>query len=110
MGGIDDMTDSVIDLMNLESLNEKQQQMQKIRDQVGDKLGAGASLEDGASNRMNYINKISFYSRLSEYYIQEIDYKNKWIYFLKKISFILLFTVFIFIFKDMFGDISQYDN
>ena len=102
----------VIDIMNIDILNEKQQEMKKLklRAKVDGKLPNGFTLQQAAIERTNLTNKINLYRRLIEYNIIEVDKKNKWIYYLKKICYLLLFTVFILIFKDMFGDLSKYDN
>ena len=102
----------VIDIMNIDILNEKQQEMKKLklRAKVDEKLPNGFTLQQAAIERTNLTNRINLYRRLIEYNIIEVDKKNKWIYYLKKICYLLLFTVFILIFKDMFGDLSKYDN
>jgi hypothetical protein len=111
MAGIEKAADNNLTELLVESaLNEKQNQIYQTRAKSGGGFDNSILLKKNEVDRMNYINKINLYDRLSEYYIQEIDTKNKWIYYLKKISYLLLFIVFIFIFKDMFGDISKYDN
>ena len=113
VGGVDIKKaahNNLTELLVESALNEKQNQMHQTRTKSGGGFDNSSLLKNNEVDRMNYINKINLYDRLSEYYIQEIDTKNKWIYYFKKISYLLLFIVFIFIFKDMFGDISKYDN
>ena len=106
MSNFKKLSDNVVDYLNIDSLNTKNQQIEQKK-QSSD---SGDILEKAAIERMNNLNKISLYERLSEYYVKDVDYKNTWIYYLKKISYVLIFIVFIYIFKDMFGDLSKYEN
>ena len=106
MSNFKKLSENVVDYLNIDSLNTKNKQILQQKDSSS----SSDVLEKAAIERMNNLNKISLYERLSEYYIKDVDYKNKWIYYLKKISFLLIFIVFIFIFKDMFGDLSKYEN